>query len=124
MKYRQFGKTGLKVSVFSFGNWINGATPENEKEQIELFKEAFKSGINYFDTSENYGYGIAETQLGKALKEINCKREDYVVSTKLFWGTNEWKTKVNSIGLSRKHLLEGIKNMVQSLKQDITQMLI
>ena len=43
-------------------------------------------GINYFDTAELYGFGDAEVILGQALKDAGVKREEVVISTKLFWG--------------------------------------
>ena len=116
MLYRNLGNTGIKISVFSFGNWINGASPEQEKLQIELFKEAYKNGINFFDTAEVYGYGQAEKQLGLALKEIKAPRESLVISTKLFWGSNNPSTNFNSIGLSRKHLISGMKASLSRLQ--------
>ncbi len=38
-----------------------------------------------------YGFGEAETLLGNALKEINPKREELVISTKLFYGGSDEK---------------------------------
>lgn len=43
-------------------------------------------GINYFDTAEGYGQGEGERQMGVALNALNVPREDYVVSSKIFWG--------------------------------------
>ena len=70
-------------------------------------------GINYFDTSESYGHGEAERQLGTALKSLNANRQDLVVSTKIFWGSPD--SKVNTIGTSRKHVLEGLNNSLKRL---------
>lgn len=43
-------------------------------------------GINFFDTAEVYGEGQAEKSMGVALKNLNVSREDYIVSTKIYWG--------------------------------------
>jgi aryl-alcohol dehydrogenase-like predicted oxidoreductase len=48
--------------------------------------EAWKNGINFFDSAEVYADGKCEVAMGKAIKKLGWKREDYVISTKLFWG--------------------------------------
>eukprot|EP01127_Copromyxa_protea_P005763 TRINITY_DN15622_c0_g1_i1.p1 TRINITY_DN15622_c0_g1~~TRINITY_DN15622_c0_g1_i1.p1 ORF type:complete len:367 (-),score=98.76 TRINITY_DN15622_c0_g1_i1:65-1141(-) len=114
MIYRYLGGTGLKVSVFSYGNWVNSHNAAAEEEQTKIIKRAFELGVNYFDTAEIYGYGTAETLLGTALAELGCKRSDIVVSTKLFKigdGPNE-------SFMSRKHIIEGLQNSLQRLKLD------
>ena len=70
-----------------------------------LMKLAFENGINTFDTAEVYANGQAETVMGQAIKNLNMKREDIVLITKIFFGTGG-KTP-NSRGLSRKHIIEG-----------------
>ena len=70
-------------------------------------------GVNYFDTAEYYGWGQAEILLGNAFKELNVKREEIVVSTKIFFLKG-----VNQIGLSRKHIIEGTKNSLKRLQLD------
>lgn len=111
MEYRYLGDSGLRVSVFGFGNWLTGNDPSHEANQIEIMKKAFDAGINYFDTAEIYGNGTAETILGKAIKNFGCKRSDIVVSTKLWMVGNG----VNDTFLSRKHILEGITNSLKRL---------
>lgn len=44
-----------------------------------------KYGINFFDTAELYGFGTAEELLGQSFKNLKVKREEVVVTTKLFW---------------------------------------
>jgi len=118
MQYRQLGASGPKVSVLSFGNWITGDDKESEKTQIELVKIAYDAGVNFFDTAELYGYGVAEEIMGKAIVNLKCKREDLVVSTKLYWGKSEKFPGVNCTGLSRKHLIEGMKASLKRLQLD------
>jgi aryl-alcohol dehydrogenase-like predicted oxidoreductase len=68
---------------------------------MKLCKEA---GVNLFDTAELYGNGHAETLMGRAIKELQFKREEIVVTTKI------WKvgSGVNDCFLSRKHIIEAI----------------
>lgn len=78
-------------------------------------------GINFFDTAEVYGHGEAEKQMGVAIKSLNVPREDLVISTKLFW---EVKSNIgNRVGLSRKHILEGVNNSLKKLQLDYVDVL-
>ncbi|EAR84396.1 aldo/keto reductase family oxidoreductase (macronuclear) [Tetrahymena thermophila SB210] len=119
MEYRLLGNTGLKVSVISFGNGFSSANPDQQKLTTESVKKAWDLGINFFDTAEFYGLGEAEKQLGVAIKALDVPREDLVVSTKIFLGAEfGHKVKVNQIGLSRKHIKEGVKNSLKRLQLD------
>jgi len=60
MEYRYLGKTGIKVSAISFGNWLNSNSADEEKRTIDFVKLAWDLGINFFDTAEVYGKGEAE----------------------------------------------------------------
>ncbi len=60
MEYRLLGRSGLKVSVLSFGNWLMAYSPEQEAVHAEIMKIAYDNGINFFDTAEVYGAGEAE----------------------------------------------------------------
>ena len=116
MLYRQLGNTGIKVSVLSFGNWITGHSEENQKIQIDCVKLAWDNGVNYFDTSENYGLGMGEVLMGRALKALEVDRNKLVVSTKIFWSVKGEGFSVNMNGLSRKHILEAIDKSLKNLQ--------
>lgn len=112
MRYRYLGNSGIQVSVLSWGNWIN---VKNENDvTTETVKLALESGINFFDTAEIYGFGVAETSLGEAFKKLNVKRESVVVSTKIFKVGHG----VNDALLSRKHIVEGLNNSLKRLQLD------
>ena len=68
-------------------------------------------GVNFIDTAEVYGMGIAEKSLGKVLKELNVKREDIVISTKIF----RMGDGPNDTFLSRKHIVEGLRKSLERL---------
>jgi len=73
-------------------------------------------GINFFDTAEVYGAGLCDTFMGNAFKELNVKRENIVVTAKIFWESFDLNNMpVNSIGLSRKHIIEGLRNSLKRL---------
>ena len=52
MEYRRLGKSGLKVSVFSFGSWVTFSNQLNEKSATELMVYAYDNGINFFDNAD------------------------------------------------------------------------
>jgi len=55
MIYRQFGPTGIKVSVIGYGNWLNSNSQEAQQLTIDCVKTSWDLGINFFDTAESYG---------------------------------------------------------------------
>jgi len=78
MKQRTLGKTGLKVSELSLGAgqfWTNS----NAEQVREVVDAAFAGGINYVDTSADYG--DSEKLLGQALVDVD--QSSYIISTKL-----------------------------------------
>ena len=111
MEYRYLGNTGLRVSVLSYGNWCEH---DDDKRTVDCVKLSLEHGVNFFDTAEIYGLGIAETTLGKAFKELNVKREKIVVSTKIFKNGND----PNDTFQSRKHIVEGLKQSLKRLQLD------
>src|ERR1700721_953478 len=112
MQYNNLGKAGIRVSEISFGSWITFGKQINLNVVKTLMHAAFDNGINFFDNAEGYAHGEAETLMGKVCKEF--RREDLVISTKIFWGGNG----PNDTGLSRKHLLEGTKNSLRRMHLD------
>ena len=80
-----FGATGLQVSPVCFGTWQLSPRfwgPQPEEELIGAMRTAFDHGINFFDTAEAYGDGLAETVLGKFISQ--APRDQVVVATKVF----------------------------------------
>jgi aryl-alcohol dehydrogenase-like predicted oxidoreductase len=95
----------------------------------ESLKRSLDHGINYVDTAEMYGFGEAETLLGNSLTELKVKREEIVISTKIYFGAgpgtpaerfgNYYRNRGNnSVGLSRKHIIEGTKGCLKRLQID------
>lgn len=116
MEYRFLGRTGLRVSVLGFGNWVNNTKINDEQENAtyECIKTCIENGINYYDTAEIYGDGVAEIAMGKAFKRLNIPRKDIVVSTKFF----RCGKGINDSMLSRKHLIEGMNASLERLQLD------
>ncbi|KAK9166132.1 hypothetical protein Scep_001323 [Stephania cephalantha] len=84
LELRDLGNTGLKVSCVGFGASPLGRVfgPVSEEEAIASVRQAFRLGINFFDTSPYYGATLSETMLGKALEALNAPRDQFIVSTK------------------------------------------
>ncbi|BDA50125.1 Voltage-gated potassium channel subunit beta-1 [Coccomyxa sp. Obi] len=114
MIYRHLGRTGLKVSVLSYGAWVTFGNQIGVEEASKLMKQCWDGGINFFDNAEVYADGKAEEVMGQAIKELGWKRSDYVISTKIFWGGKG----PNDKGLSRKHIIEGMKASLKRLQLD------
>jgi len=94
--------------------------PEMEELTHDTVKKALELGVNYFDVAEFYGAGKFETYLGNAFKKLQTKREDIVVSTKIFIGHTGG---ANSLGASRKRLIEGTNASLKRLQMDYVDVL-
>jgi aryl-alcohol dehydrogenase-like predicted oxidoreductase len=71
MQYTNLGKSGLKVSVISFGNMVNNK-PQNYEEDKNIVKRCIEAGVNFFDTAEIYAMGESEKTLG--IVHIYCRQ--------------------------------------------------
>jgi voltage-dependent potassium channel beta subunit len=103
MDYRRLGKSGLKVSEFSFGAWVTFGKQYGEDGATSIMATAYDNGINFFDNAEGYEKGNAELVMGAALKALNWPRESYALSSKVYWGTGKG---VMDRGLSIKHVTD------------------
>jgi len=112
MEYRRLGSAGLKVSALSFGAWVTFGQQISDEAASELIHAAFDAGVNFFDNAEAYADGKAEIAMGKALKDF--RREDVVVSSKVFWGGDG----PNDQGLSRKHIYEACRASLKRMQLD------
>ncbi|MCE4051361.1 MULTISPECIES: aldo/keto reductase [Bacillaceae] len=85
MKYRELGKTGLKISEVSFGTWAIGGSwgKTDDEEALKSLDRAIGEGVNFFDTADVYGNGHSEELLAKVSKG---KEEDIHIATKFCRG--------------------------------------
>jgi predicted aldo/keto reductase-like oxidoreductase len=87
MRYKEFGKTGKKVSVLGFGGMR--FNPKDEETSIRAVQRAVELGINYFDTAPGYCEDTSETFIGKALSSLpKDKQRDIFISTKSHIGAD------------------------------------
>lgn len=91
MRYRELGRTGLRVSEIGVGAWgIGGAMTVNgqpnsygaadDDEAIRMLHWAFDQGINFVDTAPVYGFGHSEELIGRA---IAGRRDRVIIETKV-----------------------------------------
>jgi voltage-dependent potassium channel beta subunit len=112
------GKTGLQLSVLSFGSWVTFHKQIDDSISDELMGIAYDNGINFFDNAEVYAAGESEKMMGRVLKKKNWDRTSYTISSKAFFGWRGKENKPNQNGLSRKHLMEACHEALQRLQVD------
>ena len=83
MQYREYGQTGKKVSILSFGG-MRFADIDNHDECIRMMVAAAEGGINYFDTAPGYCEGKSEVVFGKGFAELRRRNLPYYSATKTF----------------------------------------
>jgi aryl-alcohol dehydrogenase-like predicted oxidoreductase len=114
MEFRYLGRSGLKISEITYGNWLtHGSQVENEVATA-CVRAALDAGITSFDTADAYANGAAETVLGEALDGV--RRESIEIFTKVYWPTGP--AGHNDSGLSRKHVIESINGSLRRLGTD------
>ena len=116
MEYRRLGKSGLQVSLLSFGSWITFGKQIDDSTADKLMSIAYDNGVNFFDNAEIYARGKSETLMGNLLNKKKWSRSSYCLSSKVFFGYED--DKPNQIGLSRKHIIEGCEAALKRLQVD------
>jgi len=119
MEYRRMGKSGLKLSALSLGAWVTYGEQVGEEIARDCMTAAFEAGVNFFDNAEGYGRGNAEVVMGSVIRKAGWRREKLVLSTKLFWGGSA----PNDMGLSHKHIVEGVHKALKRLQTDYVDLL-
>ena len=121
MEYRHLGRSGLQVSVLSFGSWVTFGGQIGTELAVKSLNAAREGGINFFDNAESYAQGQSEVIMGKALAELGWPRHSFVISTKLFWGIHDDINMRNTT--NRKYLLQAIDGSLERLGLDFVDIL-
>jgi voltage-dependent potassium channel beta subunit len=120
MTYRRLGRAGVRVSVLSFGSWVSFRDQLDDDRALACMEAAHAAGVNFFDNAESYAGGESERIMGRALRALGWPREDYLVSTKFFWGRSD---RVNlRRTLNRKYLLQAIDGSLERLGLDFVDL--
>jgi aryl-alcohol dehydrogenase-like predicted oxidoreductase len=114
MEFRYLGRSGLKVSSLTYGNWLTHGSQVENDVATQCVRAALDAGITSFDTADVYANGAAESVLGEALK--GERRESLEIFTKVYWPTGPKGP--NDVGLSRKHIAESINLSLTRLQTD------
>uniref|UniRef100_A0AAQ4PNE0 Voltage-gated potassium channel subunit beta-1 n=1 Tax=Gasterosteus aculeatus aculeatus TaxID=481459 RepID=A0AAQ4PNE0_GASAC len=114
MKYRNLGKSGLRVSCLGLGKRVFYHETHTAEQLMTL---AYENGINLFDTAEVYAAGNS-LRLADVVTDVFSfsifRRSTLVITTKIFWGGKAETER----GLSRKHIIEGLKASLERLQLD------
>lgn len=114
MQYRRLGKSGIRVSELSFGAWVTFGNQIEVTQAVDMMKTAYDAGVNFFDNAEIYGRGKAELVMGEALKKLGWRRDSFLISSKVLWGSIR-NPKPTQYGLHRKHVFEACDQALERL---------
>ena len=113
MEFRHLGRSGLKVSEITFGNWVTHGGHVDDPTAQATIHAALDAGITTFDTADAYAGTKAEAVMGAAL--AGQRREGIEIFTKVYWPTGPG---MNDRGLSRKHVMESCHASLRRLQTD------
>ena len=123
MRYHSLGKTGLFVSELCLGTMTFGGSAGmwgkigdlQQGDAERLIGQSIDAGINFIDTADVYADGMSEQITGQALKNLAIPRDEVLVATKVFGETGKGP---NARGLTRSHILDGVKASLRRLQLD------
>jgi voltage-dependent potassium channel beta subunit len=121
MPYRRMGRTGLQVSVLSFGSWVTFGSQLDTGLARDCLAAAREHGVNFYDNAEVYAGGESERIMGAAIAELGWPRWSYVLTTKVFWGIHDGPNMKNT--LNRKYLMQAIDPCLERLQTDFVDVL-
>ncbi len=114
INHRHLGSSGLKVSEITYGNWLTHGSQVESDTATACVHTALDLGITSFDTADTYANTAAEEVLGRAL--AGQRRESVEIFTKVYWPIGPKGP--NDVGLSRKHVMEGVNGSLRRLGTD------
>ena len=118
LKYRQLGRSALKVSELCLGT-MNFGPQTPEAEAFAILDAAVEAGINFIDTANQYGghlgVGTTETILGRWLARNPGRRDRLVLATKVHEPMSD---DINDRGLSARHIQMACDASLKRLQVD------
>jgi aryl-alcohol dehydrogenase-like predicted oxidoreductase len=112
MRYRNLGRTGIKVSPYALGALMFATQVGNPdpEDSIRIIHKALDAGINLVDTAD--AYGDSEEVVGRALKG---RRDNVVLTTKF---SRPMGADPNQQGASRRWITTAVENSLRRLQTD------
>jgi voltage-dependent potassium channel beta subunit len=120
MPHRRLGRSGLKVSVLSFGSWVSFGQQLDTGRAKECLAAAWEGGMTFFDNAEAYARGESERIMGSAIADLGWPRHEYTISTKLFMGILDGVNMRTT--LNRKYLSQAIDASLDRLGLDFVDL--
>lgn len=113
MQYRDFGRTGWKVSEISFGAWAIGSQwgPVEDDNSMAAMHKAIDMGVNLIDTADVYGDGHSEQLIARLKKE---RSDDFYVISKAGRRLNPH----NADGYNKENLNAFVDRSLKMLETD------
>jgi aryl-alcohol dehydrogenase-like predicted oxidoreductase len=111
VRYRKLGDSDIDVSEISLGSWLTYGHGVERDQTEACTRAAFDAGITFFDTSNIYGVGAAETAWGEVLPDFD--RSSYVLATKVFFPMSE-----SDSGLGRDQIHKQLDASLGRLRTD------
>ncbi len=121
MKYKLFGKSGLRVSEICLGTmtfgeeWGAGASKEESKKMFDFF---VNQGGNFIDTANRYTEGSSEKYLGEFVAD---DRDRFVIASK--YTLYDKRDDVNASGNHRKNMMRSVESSLKRLNTDYLDVL-
>ncbi len=120
MKFRNLGKTQLKVSEVGFGAWAIGGSwgPQSDSDSVAALNRALDLGVNFIDTAAGYGDGRSERIIAEVLK---TRRDSVIVATKTPPAPGPWPPSpycAASERFAEKHIRENVEQRLRNLGTD------
>ncbi|UNK46068.1 aldo/keto reductase [Arthrobacter sulfonylureivorans] len=119
MEYREFGRTGWKVSTLMMGTMQFGGDwgDQEDADSVATLHAALDAGINFFDTADLYGFGHAEEMVGKA---VAGRRDEVYIATKFGY---QWEKYGEAAGAqpriySGQHVRDALEGSLRRLGTD------
>ena len=122
MSYRRVGRSGLRVSVLSFGSWVTFGEQIDTELAKACLTAARDAGVNFFDNAEAYAGGRSEQIMGDAIRGLGWDRHEFVISTKVFFGIHDDVPNMKNT-LNRKYLMHAIDGSLGRLGLDFVDLL-
>jgi aryl-alcohol dehydrogenase-like predicted oxidoreductase len=126
MKYKLLGRTGVRVSELCLGTMTFGGNENSgmwnvigkveDKSCQDIFKLAYDSGINFFDTANIYHYGQSETILANSIVNLGINRHNLFIATKVRGRMDT--INLNNQGLSRLHIHRSVNESLKRMNHD------